>query len=89
MQTPKIVLPKRRDFAARYRSGEHSAWNELVKHSPALLEHADLYEEGKSELAETDEEPSPVLTLSIAPDYLHKQNISGGPAGGASSVAEG
>jgi Flp pilus assembly protein TadD len=43
---PRIVLPKRRDFVTRYRAGEHAVWNELVKHTPALLAHGDLHEEG-------------------------------------------
>jgi hypothetical protein len=41
----RVMRPGRRDFVARYQAGEHSVWNELVRHSAAVNEHADLHEE--------------------------------------------
>ncbi len=36
------VLPARRDFLARYASGEYAVWDELVALGPAIAQHAEL-----------------------------------------------
>lgn len=36
------MVPARRDFLARYTSGEYAAWDELVALGPAIAQHADL-----------------------------------------------
>jgi hypothetical protein len=40
-----VPMPARRDFLARYQAGEHSAWDELVTHASAVVQHPALAEE--------------------------------------------
>lgn len=42
------LIPSRRDFLARYEGGEHSAWDDLVRHAGAIAEHVDLAEEARA-----------------------------------------
>ncbi|HUJ58598.1 MAG TPA: HEAT repeat domain-containing protein, partial [Kofleriaceae bacterium] len=38
----RVALPERRDFLARYLAGERGAWNELIEHALAVVQHAEL-----------------------------------------------
>ncbi len=42
---PRVRMPKRRDFVARYQAGEYAVWEELIKHTAAVNKHPDLYDE--------------------------------------------
>ncbi|HTR51292.1 MAG TPA: HEAT repeat domain-containing protein [Kofleriaceae bacterium] len=42
---PRVPLPERRDFLARYLAGERGVWNELVEQAVAVVQHAELRDE--------------------------------------------
>src|SRR5262249_53509662 len=45
---PRVSLPARRDYLARYLAGEHAAWDELVTHAVAIAQHAELRDEARA-----------------------------------------
>jgi hypothetical protein len=76
--------------------GSHPAWpkagycfdnetNDVIYADPLVVEASQsyvqyLYEEWLAEVAESGAEDIGPFTVDFAPDYIHKANISGGPA---------